>query len=182
MNDRDRWDRAIAVLTADYAALPSALRGRMDEVAGAIREARRELHSLAQDMGSTAICASCGGECCLRGKYHVTVADILVYLAAREPLFAPRFDRDVCPYLDDHGCMMEPSLRPFPCITFNCERVEGLWEPERIEAFYRGERKLSLLYREMERLFARCRGRARRIAILSYDHNLERGTDGDNDQ
>ncbi len=182
MNDRERWACAIAAVSADYAALPAALQRRVNEVARTIREAKRELHSLAQEMGGGAICASCGGECCLRGKYHVTVADILVFLADGEPLFTPRFDRDACPYLDDHGCMMEPSLRPFPCITFNCDRVENLWEPERIEAFYWNERQLRALYGKLEGLFPHRSWAGRRMAILAYDHNLERCTDGDNDQ
>ncbi|MBT1076432.1 hypothetical protein [Geobacter grbiciae] len=182
MNDRERWDCAIAAVSADYAALPSALQGEVKALATAIREARRELHSLAQEMGSGAICASCGGQCCLRGKYHVTVADILVFLAEGELLFTPRFNRDVCPYLDDYGCMMAPSLRPFPCITFNCERIEELWEPERIAAFYRRERQLRALYGKLEQLFAHRAGAARRMAILGYNHNLERCANGDNDQ
>lgn len=182
MSDRDRWDRALGDVTADYFALPPKVRGQVAEAARAIRGMRRELHRFAEDVDGAAICASCGGECCLSGKYHVTVADILVFLAEGEPLFTPHFDRDVCPYLDGHGCMMEPSLRPFPCITFNCERIEGFWEPERIETFYRIERQLRTLYGELERLFARRAGSARRIALLGYDPDQERCTDGDNDQ
>lgn len=182
MNDRDRWDRGIAAVSADFASLPPEVRERVGEVAGAIRQVRRELQRLTGEMDSAAICASCGGECCRRGKYHVTVADILVFLAEEEPLFTPRFDRDACPYLDDHGCMMEPSFRPFPCITFNCERIEGLWEPERVEAFYRGERHLRALYGELESLFAPCPDEARRMTVLGYGNNIERCIDGDNDQ
>jgi len=182
MNDRDRWERAITAVSADFALLPPAARERVGEVARAIRQVRRELQYLAGEMDSAAICASCGGECCRRGKYHVTVTDILVFLAEGEPLFTPRFDRDACPYLDDHGCMMDPSLRPFPCITFNCERVQGSWEPERIEAFYRGERRLRGLYGELERLIALRTGQARRMAVLGYGNNLERCIHGDNDQ
>lgn len=65
--------------------------------------------------------------------------------------------------------MMAPSLRPFPCITFNCERIEELWEPERIAAFYRGERQLRALYGKLEQLFAHRAGAARRMAILGYN-------------
>lgn len=182
MNERDRWDRAIAAVSADYAAFPPELRERVAGVAGTLRRVRGELHCLAGEMESAAICASCGGECCMRGKYHVTVVDILVILAEGAPLFVPRFGRDVCPYLEDHGCMMSPDFRPFPCITFNCERVEDLWEPERVEAFYRSERQLRSLYGELEQLIAHRTGGARRIAVLGYDHKLERCTDGDNDQ
>ncbi len=153
MNDRDIWLQAVAAVAAEYRALPSALRSRVDELAASIRRAKGGLHRLAEEMRCAEICSSCGGECCVRGKYHVTVIDILVFLAAREPLFEPAFGRESCPYLGGSGCMMAPSYRPFSCVTFNCERVEGGWEPERVSEFYRCERELRGLYGALEELF-----------------------------
>lgn len=160
--------------------MPPMLRAELDAAARAVRHARRELHRLAEDRQSAAICASCGGKCCVRGKYHVTVADLLVFLAEGEPLIVPRFESGLCPYLGDRGCMIEPSLRPFTCITFNCELVEGGWEPERIEAFYGRERELRTLYEELQRSFAPCLGVARRVAVLECELFLERWNHGDN--
>ena len=150
MNDQDVWHAAVAAITGQYHRLPQPVRAMLREKGGAICSAKEELHRLAHEMGSSVICASCGGECCLRGKYHFTVADLLIYRSTNAELFEPRFGRDFCPYLGDAGCLMQPSLRPFNCITFNCERVEGLWEPERIEEFYRRERELRRLYGELE--------------------------------
>jgi aminoglycoside phosphotransferase family enzyme len=48
---------------------------------------------------------------------------------------------------------MEPEYRPFNCITFNCERVEGLMEPLEIERFHVIEQELIAMYKELEALF-----------------------------
>lgn len=174
MSDCERWNRAVAAISDGYAAMPPTLRVAVDAAARAVRHARRELHSLAEDRQSTAICASCGGECCVKGKYHVTVADILVFLAEGEPLVVPRFESGLCPYLGDRGCMIEPSLRPFTCITFNCDLVERMWEPERVEAFYSRERELRTLYEELQRSFALSVGSALRVSALGYEQFRER--------
>lgn len=169
VNDRQLWDQAVAAVTTEYATLPEELRSKVRETAGAVRQAKREIHRIAEEVECGAICASCGGECCGRGKYHVTVVDILVYLAAEEPLFSPRFGQDACPYLGDCGCLMEPSLRPFNCVTFNCERVEGLWSPERLDEFYRGERGLRALYGSFERLFG---NRFMQGLLMNYERDV----------
>lgn len=168
MSDCERWDRAVAAITDGYAAMSPALRAEVDAAAHAVRHARRELHSLAEDRQSTAICASCGGECCVRGKYHATVADVLVFLAEGEPVAVPRFESGFCPFLGDRGCVIEPSLRPFTCITFNCDLVERMWEPERVEEFYGRERELRKLYEVLQESFAISAGSALRVSVLGF--------------
>lgn len=173
MHDLDLWDRAVATVAAEYAALPAALRKKVGETAGAIRLAKQGLHRLALERQGGDICAACGGECCRVGKYHVTVVDVLVYFAADIPLFTPRFDDDACPYLGDAGCMMGPPFRPFNCVTFNCERVEDLWEPERVDEFYRREQELRTLYGEMETIFG---GRFMHGLLVNFERDVvERG-------
>ncbi|WP_179944513.1 hypothetical protein [Geobacter pickeringii] len=190
MDDREVWSRAVTAVAAEYRALPMALRSRVDATVDAIRSTKGELHRLAEAMQCATICASCGGECCVRGKYHVTVVDILVFLAAAEPLFVPRFGGEACPYLDGAGCMMAPSFRPFNCVTYNCERVEGGWDQERISEFYRRERQLRDLYGELERFFG---NRFMHGLLMNYERDVmdrgepilrysERWIDGNDDQ
>jgi len=50
---------------------------------------------------------------------------------------------------------MVPFYRPFNCIIFNCDRVEGLMEPLEKERLYEAERQLRGLYGEFEMLFGR---------------------------
>ena len=160
MNDRDIWLRAVTAVAAEYRALPTALGSRVDEIADSIRRAKEELHRLAEEMRCAEICSSCGGECCVRGKSHVTVIDILAFLAAGKPLFEPAFGREACPYLDGSGCMMAPPYRPFNCVTFNCERVDE---------FYRRERELRGLYGALERLFG---NRFMHGLLMNYERDV----------
>jgi hypothetical protein len=51
------------------------------------------------------------------------------------------------------GCLMEPEYRPYNCITFICERVEGLLGPMEKERAYAIERDLRMLYGDLEQLF-----------------------------
>lgn len=153
MDDQERWARAVAAVTAEYAALPSRLVDVVGIKAAEIRVVKERLCGFAAEVGAAAICAACGGECCLRGKYHFTAVDLLVFLAAGMPLFQPHFGGENCPYGGESGCRMASSFRPFNCVTYNCEQVEGLWPPARVAAFYGLERLLRQLYADLESLF-----------------------------
>ena len=140
-------------MTETYLALPYGLRERLRELTGALQEQRRAMQALVAEVGAAAHCASCGGECCVAGKYHFSKADLLVYLAAGEPLFTPLFENGLCPYLGRAGCLIQPGYRPFNCITFNCERIEDLLSAEEVSGFYRLERELRRCYQDIRRLF-----------------------------
>jgi hypothetical protein len=114
---------------------------------------KRAMQAYASRVDSASRCAACGGACCRSGKYHFSEVDLLVYLAAGRPLFAPLFDNLLCPYLGEGGCFMEPALRPFNCITFNCELIEELLSREEVASFYRLERELRCCYLEISSLF-----------------------------
>ena len=126
---------------------------RADSLLKRLVEVKARVHAYAEQLQAADICASCGGECCVTGKYHFTVVDLLTYLREGKALFAPRFAFGRCPYLGDPGCLMEPAYRPYNCITFNCERVERLMEPLEKEQYTGAERELRSCYREIEMLF-----------------------------
>jgi hypothetical protein len=153
MTDREKWDRGVAAVREEYAALSPLLRTRLKERSAAVKSRKKSLHSIVEAMGAGEICAECRGECCDRGKNHVTVIDLLVYLSDDRQLFTPCFERDLCPYLGENGCLMEPEYRPYNCITFICERVEGVLEPAEQERFYAVERELRALCEGFEQLF-----------------------------
>jgi len=169
VTDRELWDQAVAAITAEYADLPGSLKEILREKAVILRQLKGSLHRLAEEMHGASICAACGGECCVRGKCHVTVVDIIVMLVSGVHLSEPRFGRDFCPQLGERGCLMSPEFRPFNCITFNCERVEGLWEPGRIDSFYRLERDLRQHYGELEQLFD---NRFMKGLLMSYERDV----------
>lgn len=153
VTDREMWNLAVDALAVEHAALPPSLKGVVAGLAAAVKGAKEALHGIAEGVDVAAICAACGGECCLSGKFHVTVVDILVYLAEGRELFTPRFGQGRCPYLGAQGCLMAPPYRPFNCVTFNCERVESLLEPQAKDRSVSLERELRALYGRFEEEF-----------------------------
>jgi hypothetical protein len=170
--DREKWDLAIAVVTGEFARLSPAGRDGVAKAAREIASCKQAIHAIVEDLAGSAICASCGGECCRTGKYHFTVADLLVYLANGRELFIPCFTQDACPYLGPRGCLMDPGCRPFNCITFNCERVECFMEPQHMERFIRLEEDLRTGCRRIEELFG---SRYRGGLLMSWERNFDQG-------
>lgn len=160
----------MALLSGEYASLPAPLQEEVRRISRQIMLLKDELHDFAESVDGAAICASCQGECCASGKYHFTVIDTLVFLATGKPLFVPRFDAEHCPYLGDTGCLMEPATRPFNCITFNCERIEGMLEPSEQARFYALEKALRLSCREIEDLLG---GRYMHGLLMNFEHDVQ---------
>lgn len=153
MTDHETWQLAIAAVEAEYEGLAFSRKALIVELAGAVKACKEALHADVEAAGADGICASCGGECCMTGKFHFTVVDFLAYLAEGRELFVPRFAGDRCPYLGERGCLMAPPYRPFNCVTFNCDRVEWLLEPLEKERSVRLERELRGLYGRFEKEF-----------------------------
>lgn len=166
MTEKESWEQAVAAVAGEYAALAPDARTWAEERSSAIREAKKALNAISQKVSGGEICAACRGECCARGRHHVTVVDLLVHLAVGRPLPVPDFAVDHCPWLGAAGCRMDPVCRPFNCITFNCERVEELLEPSDRERFYRVEGELRVVYGEVEEFFG---NRFMQGLLLSYE-------------
>lgn len=139
----------MTLLHRGLAPEPSA---RLAALVLALKRCKGELQGIVDRVDGASRCAGCGGACCAAGRYHVTGVDLLVYLVERKALFAPRFDHGLCPYLGEAGCLIPAAYRPFNCITFNCELIEDLLDPQALERFYRLERELRGLYREIDAL------------------------------
>jgi hypothetical protein len=152
MTDREKWEMGVAAVREDFAAHSLSVRGLINNCVAAIKSCKESLHLIGSGVAAGEICASCGGECCKSGKNHVRAVDIVVYLNDGKEIFTPSFEREICPYLDENGCLMEPEYRPFNCVTFICEQVEGLLEVVEKERFNDVERRLRVLYGEMEQI------------------------------
>lgn len=153
MNESEKWDLGVLAVQKEYLSIPPDLRARVGLCVAAIKLCKRELHLIALKGGAAGICATCGGECCKRGNNHVGAVDLIAYLNDGREIFTPCFEREICPYLDEAGCIMEPEYRPFNCITFICEQVEDRLDHPEKERFYKLESDLRKLYRAMEQLF-----------------------------
>jgi hypothetical protein len=155
MTDRDTWDNATAKVAAEFSQLSAGRKSAVADAADAIKACKTCLHDIVAAVGAGAVCTACGGACCMNGKYHFTVVELLVYLVDRKELFAPRFGQGVCPYVGSEGCLMAPAYRPFTCVIFNCDQVENRLDPLQKERLYRLEGELRGLYTGLEKLFGR---------------------------
>ncbi len=153
MTDRDRWNLAVAAVAEEFERLSPSRRAIVAEAAEAVKACKEALHTITAAVAAAEVCASCGGECCLTGKHHFTVIDLLTYLVDGREIFTPSFDRNSCPYLGPSGCLMEPAWRPFNCVIFNCEKVELLLRPAEKERLTSLERDLRAIYGRFEELF-----------------------------
>lgn len=131
------WHRRVAEISDAWRELPAGCRDALAPRLAEIRRLKERLQQLADGVAAGGICARCGGECCRSGRYHVTVTDVVVYLAAGDAVPEPSFRPGACPYLGPAGCIFPPAFRPFNCITFNCDRIEALLAPPDLEAFCR---------------------------------------------
>jgi len=153
MSFEKQWQDGVRGVGAVFAALPEPDRERLRCRAKAMVALKEAMQELVAMVDAASHCAGCGGACCVCGKYHFTAVDLLVYLATGAPLFAPRFDNGLCPYLGEARCLIEPGYRPFNCITFNCELIEDQLPPDEVSRFYLMERELRSSYGEIRSLF-----------------------------
>jgi hypothetical protein len=59
-----------------------------------------------------------------------------------------------CPLLNDQGCLLVPHHRPYPCISFLCDRIEDLLSPADVALFYTLEAELRQIYLAFAARFA----------------------------
>lgn len=161
VDDEQIWQRVVAATSGSYAALPAETRDGLDGLIRGVMILKRELSELALAAGSGAVCRSCGGRCCLNGKYHVTVLDLLAYHSAGVDPVLPDFGkRPLCPYGDEQGCMMAAPFRSMTCLIFNCELVEKRMGANEKQRFADTERSLRRTVEQAEKLLGFRAGRA----------------------
>jgi len=125
VNDQAVWEQAVATAGEWYSNLPSAIRAELDGLLEEVMQLKERLVEQVTSAGSSTTCRTCGGECCLLGKYHVSVLDILAYRKAGVEPVIPIFSAGpACPYSDASGCLMPPRYRPVTCVIFNCQLIE----------------------------------------------------------
>jgi hypothetical protein len=167
VDDQQRWQRAIASTFEDYRRLPAGTRFGLDELIARIMQLKQELSDLVLASGSGDICRSCGGQCCLNGKYHVTILDLLTYCSAGVEPVKPDFGkRPLCPYGGTDGCLMAPRFRSMTCLIFNCELLEDRMGADDKHQFTESEQKLRRTVIEVEKLLGYRAGRA---LLLSWE-------------
>lgn len=168
--DLGMWDDAVTAVRIEYTDLSASTKRELKRVVGMIQREKMEISSLMENADVAGICARCAGECCKSGKYHFTVIDLLVFLDSETDLFRPVFKEARCPFLGRDGCLMEPRVRPFTCITFFCERVESLLTRSETARLRVVEESLRRLYAEVEQLFGK---RLMQGLLMNYERLIE---------
>lgn len=152
-SDLGRWREAVARIEAEWQSLDAGERAWATEQVEAIANLQQQMHRLTGGLRAEELCRKCAGECCAHGKFHPTLANIVACLAAGEPIPAPDF-RDGCPYLGDSGCQFPPGLRPFNCIIFICDAIDGGLSAGSRRQLRRMEKQLRDLYAAFDERYA----------------------------
>jgi len=147
------WRQVIAALREEFVRLPAAETAWLTTRLAQVADCQWQLHAFFLQAGGEKLCRDCAGDCCGCGKNHLTLVNLLGYLASGEPVPEPEFFR-TCPFLGDSGCRHEVARRPFNCVTFLCDLVEERLSPADREAFYQLEGQLRRLYAEFDRRYA----------------------------
>jgi hypothetical protein len=143
VNDQAAWEQAVATAGEWYSGLPSAARAELDGLLEEVMQLKERLVEQVTSSGSAATCRTCGGECCLLGKYHVSVLDILAYRKTGvEPVIPDFTAGPACPYSDTSGCLMPARHRPVTCVIFNCQLIEDRLTTVDRETLHECERRL----------------------------------------
>jgi hypothetical protein len=143
VNDQAAWEQAVTAASKWYSNLPAAVRSELDGLLEEIMQLKEQLVGQVISSGSSAVCRDCGGECCLLGRYHVSVLDILAYRkTGLEPVRPDFSNSPACPYSDASGCLMPPRYRPVTCVIFNCQQIENQLSATELDSLHEHERRL----------------------------------------
>jgi hypothetical protein len=137
------WEQAVTTVSNWHLSLPSGIRAELDGLLEEIMQLKQKLVEQVTSSGSASICRTCGGDCCLLGKYHVSMLDILAYRNTGVEPVTPDFSTSpACPYSDVSGCLMPPRYRPVTCVIFNCQLIEDRLMPTERDSLHEYESRL----------------------------------------
>jgi hypothetical protein len=143
VNDQVAWEQAVTKASEWYVDLPPGIKTELDGLLEEIMQLKEKLVEQVTCSGSALTCRTCGGECCLLGKYHVSILDILAYRKSGIDPVIPDFSLNpACPYSNFSGCLMPPRYRPVTCVIFNCQLIEDHLTASERETLYEYEKRL----------------------------------------
>jgi hypothetical protein len=152
-DDLRRWHRILLRIRGELERLLPAERHWLDQHLPQIHQLQRRMHGFFEEAGGAGCCHACRGACCEKGRNHLTLVNLLGYLHAGDEPPEPDFAA-TCPFLTPAGCLLVVERRPFNCVTFNCEAVEGALDEASRDSFYRMERHLRKLYEAFDLRYA----------------------------
>ena len=126
MNDEKAFQEGIGIVVGLYSSLSADFRTELDALIEGMAADKAEMARIVCNAGSPLICSECLGQCCLNGKYRLTVLDAISVISTGVELPKPDFrQKPLCPYSGPGGCLMGPETRPLDCILFICDRLDS---------------------------------------------------------
>ena len=130
MNDQQAWSLGVGRISALLDNLPEEARHRLTGLLVHYRQVKETVAAVVSEYDSASACRDCGGQCCLNGKYRMSVFDALALCAAQLTTSANFVQKPLCPYGTDQGCTMESGIRPADCVLFICDVLEQKLSPQ----------------------------------------------------
>jgi len=119
-----RWQSTLAAIRCEWDRLAPVEHDWIVAAVGEIADLQQRLQRLVDAAGGAEACRDCAGDCCGHGTFHVTLANVLAHFVQGLDLPQPDFSHS-CPWIGAAGCVFAPAVRPFNCITFNCEPIDA---------------------------------------------------------
>ena len=117
------WPAVLQRINLELTVLSQIERDWLKERLAVIETTQLALDELFCKVGGLDACTGCDGACCVCGRHHITLTNLLAYLLQGEETPAPDFSC-TCPYLGEQGCLLPVAKRPYNCITFFCETLD----------------------------------------------------------
>lgn len=139
------WEQIVSEVEEQYLILGQDEKNWLAPRVRRIADLQQQLNSLFQAADGEQHCCDCAGGCCHAGHNHMTLINLLQYIFRQQQLPPADFQQS-CPFLGVCGCLLPVERRPYNCITFICDRIEGSLSPRQLSEFYRVEGELRQLY------------------------------------
>ncbi len=150
---RQNWQQLVTQVRDEFAQLDAQEKGWIEATCSLISRLQNQLDQLFKQADGLAKCKDCRGDCCALGHNHLTLANLLLWLS--QDIDLPDLDfTSTCPLLSSNGCIVPAEQRPYSCISFLCDRLEGQLQSKDVESFYALERELRSLYRSFAERYA----------------------------
>ena len=130
MDDQQSWNLGIARISDLLENLPKDVRRPFALHLARYRQIKELLAATVSEYDSATVCRDCKGQCCLNGKYRMSVFDAMALLIEPFQLSVNFAKKPLCPYGAEDGCLLEPANRPADCILFLCDALDQMLSPQ----------------------------------------------------
>lgn len=94
------------------------------------RKAKEALVAVTAVIDAASLCRECAGQCCLNGKYRISVLDLLGCVSENTSVTPDFTSKPGCPYGTLNGCTFAVPMRPADCVIFICDTIDRRLKPQ----------------------------------------------------